>query len=62
MLFITQLKSTSTSKNDFFQRFKSNYSNSIFVKKDTKRVKFYKIKRFVNKDQTKRCKSKYLIR
>ena len=62
ILFITQLKSTLTSKNDFFQRFKSNYSNWIFVKKNTKRVKFYKIKRFVNKRQTKCCESKYLIR
>ena len=62
ILFITQLKSISSFNVDSFQRSKSNQSNSIFVENDIEQIKFYEIKRLVNKDQIKRRDFEYLIR
>ena len=62
VLFIIQLKSASVSHIDFFQRFEPNHSESVFVESDTSIVKFYEIKRLINKRQTKQREMKYLIR
>ena len=62
VFFVTQLKSCSDSTANFFNRSRSNHSNSIFVEKNTKKVKSYEIEKFINKRQTKRRESKYLIR
>ena len=62
ILFIIQLKLVSTSHFDFFQRFKSNYFELMFVKRNIFIVKFYEVKRFINWQQIKRRELKYLIR
>ena len=62
ILFIAQLKSCFDSTTNFFNRSRSNYSNSVFVEKNIERVKSYEIERLINKRQTKRRESKYLIR
>ena len=56
------MKSTSTFHNNFFRRLKFDYSKSIFVKNDIVNVKFFEIKRFINRRQIKRRELKYLIR
>ena len=62
ILFIAQLKSCFDSTTNFFNRSRSNYSNFVFVEKDIERVKFYEIEKLINKRQTKRRESKYLMR
>ena len=62
ILFIVQLKLTSSLHNDFFRRSKSDHSKSIFVKSDIVNVKFFEMNRFINRRQIKRRELKYLIR
>ena len=62
ILFIAQLKSCFDSTTNFFNRLRSNYSNFVFVKKNIERVKSYEIEKLINKRQTKRRESKYLMR
>ena len=56
------MKSCSDSTANFFNRSRSNHSNSVFVEENTKKVKSYEIEKLINKRQTKRRESKYLIR
>ena len=62
ILFIVQLKSIFAFSNDFFNRSRSNHSNSVFVESDIECVKFYEIDKLVDKKQTKRRDSEYLVR
>ena len=62
VLFIVQLKSCFDLTTNLFNRSRLNHSNSVFVKKNIERVKSYEIERLINKRQTKRRESKYLIR
>ena len=59
---IAQLKSYFVFFDDFFRKFKFNQSNFVFVEKNIVNVKFFEIKRFINKRQIKKKKSKYLIK
>ena len=62
ILFIAQLKSCFDSTTNSFSRSRSNHSNFVFVKKNIERVKSYEIEKLINKWQTKRRESKYLMR
>ena len=62
ILFIAQLKSVFAFSNDFFSRSRSDHSNSVFVESDIERVKFYEIDKLIDKRQTKRRDSEYLVR
>ena len=62
VLFITQLKSVFSSMNDFFNRTRSDQSDSVFVEKNTNRVKSWKIERLINKRQIKRRDDEYLVK
>ena len=62
MLSVTQLKSSSSSRIDFFDRPKSNHSSSIFVEEDTDKVKFYTLKKMIDKRFTARRELEYLIK
>ena len=61
ILFIAQLKSCFDSTTNFFNRSRSNHSDFVFVKKNIERVKLYEIEKLINKRQTKRRESKYLM-
>ena len=58
ILNVAQLKSTFSLANNFYRR----HSNFIFVENDIFIVKFFEIKRLLNKRQIKTRESKYLIR
>ena len=62
MLSITQLKSSLSSRIDFFDRFKFNHFSSIFVKDDINNIKSYILKKMINKRLIVRRESKYLIK
>ena len=62
VLFIIQLKFVFSSMNDFFNRSRSNQSNSVFVEKDTNRIKSWKIEKFINKRQIKRRDDEYFVK
>ena len=49
VFIIVQLKFCSSFDDDFYRRFKSTKSNSIFVENDIDQIKFWKLNRFVNK-------------
>ena len=54
VFIIVQLKFCSSFDDDFYRRFKSAKSNSIFVENDTNQIKFWKLNRFVNKQKSHR--------
>ena len=62
VLFMTQLKSCFDSIANFFSRSRLNHSNFVFVEKNIEKIKFYEIEKLLNKRQTKRRESKYLMR
>ena len=62
VLSITQLKSTTSSNENFFRRLRSNQSEFVYVNDDIARVKSWEIDRLLNKRQIKRRDSKYLVR
>ena len=62
ILFIAQLESVFAFSNDFFNRSRSDHSNFVFVESDIERVKFYEIDKLIDKRQTKRRDSEYLVR
>ena len=62
VLSVAQLKSVSSSMNDFFNRSRSNQSDSVFVEEDTNQVKSWKIERLINKRQIKRRDDEYLVK
>ena len=62
VFIITQLKSVSSSSTNFFRRFRFTKSNFVFVEKNINRVKFYEMKRLLNKRQTTRREIKYLVK
>ena len=49
VFIIVQLKFCSSFDDNFYRRFKSTKSNSIFVENDTNQIKFRELNRFVNK-------------
>ena len=62
---VAQLKSTLSLDSDFFKRFRSDHSNSIFVEKDIDIAKSYELKRILNKRTIKREREQsieYLIK
>ena len=62
VFFVTQLKSCFDSVANFFSRSRSNHFDFVFVEEDIERVKSYEIERLINKRQTKRRETKYLMR
>ena len=62
VFFVAQLKLCLDSIVDFFNRSRSNHSNFVFVEKNIEKIKFYEIEKLLNKRQTKRRESKYLMR
>ena len=62
VFFVTQLKSCFDFVANFFNRSRSNHFDFVFVEKNIERVKSYEIERLINKRQTKRRKTKYLMR
>ena len=62
VLFVTQLKSVSSSMKNFFNRSRLNQSDSVFVEKDTNQVKSWEIEKLINKRQIKRRDDEYLVR
>ena len=62
MLLVAQLKFVSLLEINFFQRKRLDYSNFIFVEENIERVKFYKVKRLINRREIARKEIKYLVR
>ena len=62
ILFIAQLESISAFSDDSFSRSRSNHSDFVFVESDIERVRFYEIDKLIDKRQTKRRNSEYLMR
>ena len=62
VFIIIQLKSISSSSTNFFRRSRFTKSNFVFVERDIDRVKFYEMKRLLNKRQTIRRKIKYFVK
>ena len=62
ILSVIQLKSAISSSKDFFRRSRSKQSDSVHVDENIEQIKSWKIKRFLNKRQTKRKNSKYFVR
>ena len=62
VFIIAQLKSISSSSTNFFRRSRFIKSNFVFVEENIDRVKFYEMKRLLNKRQTTRRKMKYLVK
>ena len=60
-MLIAQLKFFSLFKISFFDRFKFNYSSSIFVEENINKIRSYALKKMIDKRFTVRRKSKYLI-
>ena len=58
---IAQLKNCSSSSTNFFNRFKPNYSNSVYVDENTENVKFFELSCIINKRKIKIKNTKYLI-
>ena len=61
VFIIAQLEFCSSSDDDFYRRFKSAKSNSIFVENDINQIKFWKLNRFVNKRKSHR-EIEYFVR
>ena len=61
VLSVTQLKSIS-SKTDSFDRLKFNHLSSIFVENNIDRIKFYTLKKMIDKRLIVRREPKYLIK
>ena len=61
IFFVAQLKFVSFESN-FYQRFRFNHFDSMFVENDIQRVKFYEIDFLINKREFARREFKYLIR
>ena len=61
VFIIAQLEFCSSFGDDFYRRFKSAKSDSVFVENDTNQIKFWKLNRFVNKRKSHR-KIEYLVR
>ena len=61
VLSVAQLKSTS-SKTDPFDRLKSNHPLSMFVEKNTDKIKSYTLKKIIDKRLTARREPEYLIK
>ena len=59
---VAQLKSYFFFTKIFFRRHRTNNSNFVFVENNTTTIKFFEIKRFINKHQIKKRESKYLMR
>ena len=59
---IAQLKLISSLFANFFNWFRFVKSNIVFVKNDINRVKFYKIKRFIDKRQIARRNFEYFVK
>ena len=49
VFFVTQLESISSLNSNFYKRFISDYSNSIFIEEDIETMRSYELKRFLNK-------------
>ena len=59
---IAQLKSCSDSTKDLFRRHRLTQSNSVFVEEDIDLIKFFELKRIINKRMTVRREVEYLVR
>ena len=62
VFFIVQLKSCFDSIKDFFRRHRFIQSNSVFVEKNIDLIKFFELKRIINKRMTVRREVEYLVR
>ena len=62
IFIVAQLKSVSSSDENFFNRQRFDHFDSIFVENDIHRVKFFEIQRLINKRQTVKRDSEYLMR
>ena len=58
---ITQLKFCFSSTANFFNRFRSNQSNFVYVDDDTTEVKFFELFKIINKRQIKIKNTKYFV-
>ena len=61
VFIIAQLKFCSSFDDDFYRRFKSTKSNSVFVENDTEQIKSWKLNRLMNKRKSHR-EVEYLVR
>ena len=59
---IAQLKSCFDSTKDFFRRHRFTQSNSVFVEKNIDLIKFFELKRIINKRMIVRREVEYLIK